>query len=768
MNTTTTNYKHPYITIQIFDNTEFVEDDVADLRRPFNGMQVGFFEGGRDNKLLYMYDRTRYLREYGKPNFKLLGQAAYNVDNALATDNCGMYVMNLRPETATFSNIVIMVRFKVEKPNTEASSDTDESETTSPVTRKSGYYNKEEGFVYVLDDSTAGFTPIDINEPDEAVQEGVADYTSLADLRAAAEAGTVVLISWTSNEDLAAKVEAVNNGEEIINDNDETNTDSDNDNTDTKEITEPKLVYSFYAKYIQNATTEDELTSAALSLMETDPDEDGFYNMPLMMFWALGRGVFGDSIHLQFANITEYQNDVGLTGYQFGNWLDYENPTRHSYTLTVMEPGDSGLVTREVGTGTFDIDGYDASSENYSSSYMEDVVNDYETGSQRIKAKVFIETYEAMCGMYNSEVDPSKEYTPYSMDILTGLDLEGLSIKNLEQDTSRDDYLNLFSIDGFTLQQGNDGWDDMTDEEIINKRNELLIKAYAGDIDPYIKSRFSTPCNFNLDAGYDIAVKKQMAALANLRKYDLMTYLDLGTPATATGLLTIAGAMRGIYGYNVIKEANSYKYRDVNYTGKVCQFTITHWLAKALPNHWASKDTIYGIPMARDMAVLRSGTDYIRGTFLPVIEPDADDLKETLYRLRVNCYETLSYTSVQRSTAITSCQSYSDRLLEMNEYILQYVVDIAYKLLASKLYKLGEASDRARYEEEAESILEYRLGAYVRSASLEFEMTESDEKKSLLRLKVHITYKTVIQRGELEIYLDPRVSGQATIMTVTR
>ena len=110
---TTTNYAHPYISVQIYDNTEFIEEaEATDERKSFNGMQVGF-AGGRDNQLLYMQSQLSYLREHGNPNFKKFGQAAYNVDNALATGNCGMYVMNLRPETATYANIVLMIRFKV-------------------------------------------------------------------------------------------------------------------------------------------------------------------------------------------------------------------------------------------------------------------------------------------------------------------------------------------------------------------------------------------------------------------------------------------------------------------------------------------------------------------------------------------------------------------------------------------------------------------------------------------------------------------------------
>ena len=803
MGSVTTNYQHPYITIQIFDNTEFQDEEVVEVRKSFNGMQVGFFTGGRDNTLLYMANRTAYLREYGKPNYKVLGQAAYNVDNALATDNCGMYVMNLRPEAATYSNIVVMVRFKVEAittgdetTNEGTGSDTsdtgsttgDGGSSTTPtiedpgeeiVDGTSGYYSKDEGLIYILD-STAdgGFVPAIAADPGSTM-EGMGDYSSLAELQAAAATGKVVLINWTSDEDLAAKIEAIDNGEEIddsgsstpdivvddaIDGDDPVDDEIDDEDGEATE-TKYKLVYSFYAKYIEGARTKDAIQEAALSLMSTDPDEDGFYNMPFMLFYAQGRGIYGDSIHLQFANITEYINDNGLSDYLFGNWLGYELPERHEYTITVMEPGDDGLVKREVGTGTFDPDGFDKTVDYGPSVYIEDVINDLETGSLKINSKVFIETYEAMCELYNTTVNPGSDMTPWTMDILTGLSLEGLEVEGLEQDTTREDYLNLFSLDGFTLKNGNDGWDDMTREEIITERSNLLIRAYAGEIDPYIKSRFSSPANFNLDAGYDIGVKKQMAALANMREYDLMTYLDCGTVKTTSGLINIASRLRGIYGFNVVKEGHCYKKRDVLYTGKVCEFTITHWLAKALPNHMASEETLYGLPMARDKAILRTKQDYIRGTFLPVIDPDMDDIKDTLYRLRVNIYETLTYNSVQRSTAITSCQSKSDRLLEMNEYIVQKAIEIGYRLLSSKIYKLGEASDRARYEEDASDILQYELGKYVRTAYLQFEMTPNDEKKSLLRLKIHITFKTVIQRGELELYLDPRVVDNTTSMT---
>jgi hypothetical protein len=658
---TSTTYAHPYIGIQIFDNTEFTEEEVVEERKEFNGMQIGFFAGGRDNQLLYMPNRSEYLRECGNPDFRKFGQAAYNVDNALSSGDCGMYVMNLRPETATYANVVIMVKFKVVE------------------------------------------TP--------------AETTGTAD-------GEVVV---DTPEEPAGPTK--------------------------------KLVYSFYGKTIENAKTEDELYSAALELMQVDPDSEGYYNMPLALVHALGRGDYGNDIHLVFGNVTEYATDDAF--------YDIIRPTYHTYTLTVAQASSTGLVEREIIYGNFDEEGFDANFEYGPATFFADTINDVENGSQRIHMEAYYATIEAMCALYNTTFAPEELRTPSNFDILNGYTLDGQVDTNLELDTTPENYLNLFSLDGFALSSGSDGWDGMTAEEVTAAKDNLLIKAYSGDLDPMILSRFSSPCNFNMDANYSPAVKRQMAALANRRMYDLMTYLDLGTTTTTSGMISVLTGLKNVYGFNIIKEGHCYKWRDREFTGKICLMTITHWLSGALTKHMSTEDRNLFVPLARDTAVLKSGIDYIPGTFKPVIDPDANDVKNTIYRLRGNCYETLTYKSVQRSTAITSCQTKSDRLLEMNEYILQKAVKTVYEVLASKIYKLGEATDRANYEEDATDIVNAKIGKYVRSTQVSLEMTPADEKKSLLRIKLRMVFKTVIQNGAIEIYLDPRVTDEVVDTTTT-
>ena len=665
---TTVNYAHPYIGIQIYDNTEYTENEVVEERKDFNGMQIGFFTGGRDNQLLYMESRDAYLKEFGNPNFRKYGQAAYNVDNALASDTCGMYVMNLRPENATHANIVVMVRFKIETTKVE-----------NPV-------------------ETADTQP---SETEIGQQETVA-------------AG----------------------------------------DTEIK-----KLVYSFYAKTVENAKNTTELATASAALISTTPDEKGYYNMPLATFYALGRGEYGNGLHLVFSNATEYMDDDAF--------YDIDQPKYHTYSLTVAEATMNGLVNREVLYGNFDDEGFDASFQYGPATFFGDTINDVQEGSQKINAEIYSTTLEAICKLYNDTFDPVEKKTPANLDILTGLTLEGKLDENLKLDDKAEDYLNLFSLDGFTMKSGDDGWGDADASTIESTKEELLIKAFSGDIDPVVLSRFSSPCDFMLDANYSIPVKRQMAALANRRMYDCMTYLDLGLANTTSGMINVLTGLKNVYGFNIIKEGHTYKWRDKEYTGKVCNMTITHWLAGALAAHMANTERGLHAPMARDTAILHSITDYIPGSFKPVIDPDSNDVKNTIYRLRGNCYETLTFNSVQRSTAITSCQTNSDRLLEMNEYILQRAVKDTYDCLASRIYKLGESSDRSQFETDAKDIITADIGDYVRTVSVSLEMTAADERKSLLRIRLRLTFKTVIQNGAIEIYLDPRVTDEVVDTTTT-
>lgn len=652
-------YQHPYIAIYLEDNTIYNEESAEVIEtRDWNGIQVGFFESGRDNTMLYCTTTQAFINEFGKPNFKLYGQPAYNVVNALDTDACGMYVLRLTADDATYANIVIMARFKV----AEKSTTTDNQKGTET--------KENDGSDTTLTEGTA------VGD----VVEGPTEATK-------------------------------------------------------------QLAISFKAVSIPEMTTVEDLKLAIAGLYSEDKDEEGYYNMPLMAFWNLGRGTCGNKPRLKFVDAVDYNDEIS---------------DLRTYCLNVMENEDAGLTIKEYIYGTFDQDAFDSTLEYGPSLYIEDLVVDPENGSNKIGMEFNPVTWNFIVNLYNNEVaDEESKKTIRTLDVIFGKNMDGTTDENiLFEDTA--DSVNLISVDGFSMASGDDGILGKNDASAEEAKTQLLINAFRGEIDPLIKSRFSTPADFMLDANFPDEVKREMAGFANKRMYDCMTYLDSGLISTTQGLINWLTTMKNVYAYNLVKELHCYKYRDTKYTGKIVPMTITHWIAKALPEHM----NIYKLtlPFARESARLSAPNDFVSNSFRPIIDPDSNDIKKEIYKLRGNCYETVRFNVYQRSTAITTCQENSDRLDEFSEYVLHSAVRIAYNILNSNLYKFGEADDRKKYQKEAEDIILSSLSSVLRSVSVEFVMTQNDERKSIMRLRLRLVFKTIIKRGIIEVYLDPRVS----------
>ena len=105
-------YEHPHIAVYVEDNTGYAETFLAE-EEPVRLLQAGLFGQGRDNKLVYCDSLDQFKNEFGTPNFKLYGQAGYNVARALGTGYAGAYVLRVMPEDATFANVIVTVRYKV-------------------------------------------------------------------------------------------------------------------------------------------------------------------------------------------------------------------------------------------------------------------------------------------------------------------------------------------------------------------------------------------------------------------------------------------------------------------------------------------------------------------------------------------------------------------------------------------------------------------------------------------------------------------------------
>lgn len=103
-------YNHPSIISNIVNDDTIFTSTASN--RPF--FYVIASERGEDNKIkLISGDVNEFLFEYGNPNMKLYGQAAYNIINLLNNEE-SCYVLRVLPENAGYSHAFLNVQTKVE------------------------------------------------------------------------------------------------------------------------------------------------------------------------------------------------------------------------------------------------------------------------------------------------------------------------------------------------------------------------------------------------------------------------------------------------------------------------------------------------------------------------------------------------------------------------------------------------------------------------------------------------------------------------------
>lgn len=483
------------------------------------------------------------------------------------------------------------------------------------------------------------------------------------------------------------------------------------------------ITYSF--KTVENAATEFDLASSIDALKTYDPDELGNYTNPLFYVYQTGRGDYGNATRIRMADVTPY---------------DDEDITNRTYRFDVLQMSNT-LKRLEYAFGGFNPELFDVV--NGESLYLPDLVNDTENGLTKVCMKVVDSTVNAMVDMYNNTFSTAE--TNSTLDIMTGCNMDGTTNANLNIVND------LLNTEGISLNSGSDGSLNITNISRDETITDCLIKAYNGTYDKRIKSRYSTPSDFMLDANFDVDVKKTMIALALTRQWDAMCYIDAGLLSTVEETLNWLTSMADYSGNNVIKELHNYKIRDTDFTGKTIPVTTTYFIAGKLPHHFKTRGL--NVPMVLEDARI---TNAVRGSFQPSIDPDEDDIKNQIYKLRGNYYENVKYGVYQRGCCITTQKVTSDRLDEFNEYILQLAVREAVGIMRAKIYKFAEADDRARYKDLANARLQYLLGPLVRSITVDFKMSATDERRNILRIVLRIIYKTVVKRGIVEIYLDPR------------
>lgn len=100
-------YLHPSVTSQVIDNSSsyVVSEGTTQL------LAVVTADRGQDNKIVKLSSSSEYIFQFGQPNMKKYGQAAYNVVNWLDQKG-GAYVVRVLPEDAGYAHTFLNVQTK--------------------------------------------------------------------------------------------------------------------------------------------------------------------------------------------------------------------------------------------------------------------------------------------------------------------------------------------------------------------------------------------------------------------------------------------------------------------------------------------------------------------------------------------------------------------------------------------------------------------------------------------------------------------------------
>jgi len=106
-------YTHPHVETYINDNTIF-EEIVSEPESGVRFINVFTSSKGRDDVVLKKTKYTDYIEEYGNPNYKLFGQPGFMPYAALRTFQAECYCKRVMPEDASYSNVVVLAKVKVD------------------------------------------------------------------------------------------------------------------------------------------------------------------------------------------------------------------------------------------------------------------------------------------------------------------------------------------------------------------------------------------------------------------------------------------------------------------------------------------------------------------------------------------------------------------------------------------------------------------------------------------------------------------------------
>lgn len=108
-------YSQPHVHTVINDNT-FYSEDVAAFsveEKPYSTLVVTGADKGIDNKLIKLTDYTTKMQLFGKSNFAKYGQSSLQADVLLMNQYTNVWFMRVLPDNARYANLIVLAKYRV-------------------------------------------------------------------------------------------------------------------------------------------------------------------------------------------------------------------------------------------------------------------------------------------------------------------------------------------------------------------------------------------------------------------------------------------------------------------------------------------------------------------------------------------------------------------------------------------------------------------------------------------------------------------------------
>ena len=484
--------------------------------------------------------------------------------------------------------------------------------------------------------------------------------------------------------------------------------------------------------HVQDLSDVADFEPLVEALTEVTPDVDGFVTYPIAAVRSLGRGEYGNALRARFSSSRQ---------------MDKEN----EYKNFMFDVFEMSGVLKQLGffTGACDPE----SVVRMKSNYLVDKVNDPQTGSNQVSLYISEDGQRAVYELYKS-VDPTSTVEFSEFDMYGFMPKGGSTVyAGVTVDAAHPDAFPVSGPEGFPLNAGSDGQLSALTEAGVRDQvlDQLYLKAFSGEIDRRILSKFRTPLDFILDAGYSAEVKRELIRLIG-RRGDAYGYIDGGQLSTLTEILDWADGLEPLADRLYGKEGFHYKTRDP-FTGRPVVVTTTYHVASKLPTHIEENGRF--TPFVGE--TYSSVTNMLPNSLLPVVDADDLEAKEELYERNVNYYQQINESVVVRATQETSQSTTTDLSEENNMQVLLQMKRILEEMNVSLAYSFAEASDRANFVESANEKLKDFLGTGVRSFEVKFDMTPFEEERMILHCYLSVVFRTMTKRQIIEIDVNRRV-----------